>query len=210
MALRESPLASRREIMVVSNIRENGKELGQHPDGELIWHFDRIHQAAPNRAGILTAIEIPSSGGETLFADMCQAFEALPPSTKSRLEGLTAVNTFTYGANHAEEKKDAAKGPHAVHPVVRRLPETGRKALYVCRLMTDRLNDVPEPESRDLLDEVLAHAEDPRFTYVHKWSVGDIVVWDNRCTMHARNDFNGEERRLLKRVTVADHVTPAS
>jgi taurine dioxygenase len=208
-SLHETPLASRQEIMVISNIRENGKELGRHPDGELIWHFDRVHQPVPNKAGVLHALETPSTGGETLFADMCQAYETLPPSTKSRLEGLTALNTFTYGANHAGQK-DATSGPHAIHPAVRRLPETGRKSLYVCRLMTDRLNGLPESEGRDLLDELLAHAEDPRFTYMHKWRVGDIVVWDNRCTMHARNDFNGDERRLIKRVTVSDTLAPVA
>ena len=156
---------------------------------------------------MLLSVEIPSRGGETLFADMCRAYEALPLSLKQKLEGLTALNTFSYGATQAE-KKDAMAGPHAIHPAVRRLPETHKKAIFVCRLMTDRLNELAAAESRELLDRVFDHCEDAKFTYTHSWRTGDILIWDNRCTMHARNDFPDEERRLMKRVTVGDTLPP--
>lgn len=208
MARRRSPLASREEIMVISNIRENGQAAGQLPDGELSFHFDRIHQKIPNKAGVLHALEIPDRGGETMFSNMCLAYEALPEKTRKRLDGLTALNTYEYGRTHAENKKLSQETPTAVHPVVRTVPESGKKALYVCRLMTDRINELPDAQSRLLLDELCEHAENPRFRYEHTWHAGDILIWDNRCTSHARKDFDSAQRRLMKRVTVGDSVPP--
>ena len=207
-ARRQSVLASRPEIMVISNIRENGATVGALPDGELTFHFDRLHQKIPNKAGVLHALEIPGAGGDTWFSDMCLAYDTLPDASKKRLEGLTALNTYEYGQTHAENKKLSAAAPTAVHPVVRTIPETGRKALFVCRLMTDRILELAPAESRALLDELCAHVESPRFVYAHRWQIGDILVWDNRCTIHARSDFDGSQRRLLKRVTVGDDAAP--
>ena len=208
MARRQSPLATRPEIMVISNIRENGQTLGALPDGELSFHFDRIHQKVPNKAGVLHALEIPTAGGETMFSNMCLAYDTLPEATRRRLEGLTALNTYEYGQTQAEKKTLDASAPTAVHPVVRTLPDSGRRALYVCRLMTDRILDLPEADSRALLDTLCEHAEDPRFRYEHVWQAGDTLIWDNRCTIHARKDFDGSQRRLMKRVTVGDTVAP--
>jgi alpha-ketoglutarate-dependent taurine dioxygenase len=207
-ARKPSPLASRPEIMVISNIRRNGEPLGALPDGEMAWHFDRIHQKVPNKAGVLYAVEVPARGGETRFAGMCLAYERLPDATKAKLAGLTALNTFQYGQTRAEDKRLSADTPSAVHPVVRTIPETGRKALYVCRLMTDRIMELSEKESRALLEELFDHVERPEFAYEHDWRPGDVVIWDNRCVSHARNDFDERERRLLKRVTVGDDSPP--
>jgi taurine dioxygenase len=207
MARNRSPLSSRPEVWVVSNIRMDGKPVGALPDGEMSFHFDRIHQKQPNLAGVLHAIEIPSAGGDTWFANMCRAYETLPDSTRRRLDGLTARNVYEYGSVTAGGPV-SADAPRAVHPVVRRIPETGRKALYVCRLMTDRINELAPAESRALIDELCDHIEDRKLVYEHKWRVGDMLIWDNRCTSHARTDFSADERRLLKRVTVSDHVPP--
>jgi taurine dioxygenase len=95
-----------------------------------------------------------------------------------------------------------------VHPVARTIPQTGEKSLYVCRLMTDHIEGMDPAESRKLIDELCDHAENPRFVYAHQWKVGDIVVWDNRATMHARTDFSETERRLMKRVTIGDDQPP--
>ncbi len=204
----QSVLASRPEIMVISNIRENGEPVGDLPDGELSFHFDRIHQKVPNKAGVLHAMEIPTVGGDTWFSNMSLAYETLPETTRKRLEGLTALNTYDYGQTHSENKKLNEAAPTAVHPVVRTIPETGRKALYICRLMTDRILELPEAESRTLLDELCDHAENQRFVYAHQWQAGDTLIWDNRCTIHARTDFDGSQRRLMKRVTVRDDTPP--
>lgn len=203
----KSPLSDREDIMVISNIRQNGELVGSLPDGEMSYHFDRIHQAQPCKGAALHGLEIPAEGGDTCFANMVRAYETLPEATKKRIEGLTALNTFTYGATKRDGKTDEL-GPHAIHPIVRRIPETGKKALYVCRLMTDSIVGMPEDESRALLKELCDHIEHTGLIYQHKWKVGDIVVWDNRCTSHARTDFSDKERRLMKRVTIGDTVPP--
>lgn len=208
-ARKRSPLASRPEIMVISNIRRDGEALGALPDGELSFHYDRVHQEKPNKAGVLHAVEIPSRGGDTRFGNMYFAYEALAPDMQRRLEGLKALNTYEYGTTTPGAKHLSESAPTAVHPVVRTIPETGRKALYVSRLMTDRIAGLPEAESRALLEQLSDHCEQPQFIYTHRWRVGDLLIWDNRCVTHARTDFPANERRLLKRVTVGDTLPPS-
>ena len=202
----KSPLTDRDDIMVISNIREDGVAVGQLPDGEMSFHFDRIHQAKPCRGAALRCLETPGEGGDTCFANMVSAYETLPEATKRKIEGKLGVNSFTYTAT-SRSMKDGS-GPRATHPIVRRIPETGAKSLYVCRLMTDRVEGMDPAESDALLDELCDHAENPRFVYQHQWRPGDIVVWDNRCTSHARTDFSESERRLMKRVTIGDNALP--
>ncbi len=204
-----SPLSSRIEVMIISNIRENGQLVGALPDGELSFHYDRAHQKKPTRATALHAIEIPDKGGETCFANMCLAYETLPVEIKQKIEGKQALNTYEYGATHAEAKKLDDDAPSAVHPVVRTIPETGRKALFVARLMTDKILGLPDDESRMLLNQIADHCEQPKFSYQHHWQVGDILMWDNRCSTHARKDFDASQRRLMKRIALGDAVAPA-
>ncbi len=204
-----SPLSSRIEVMIISNIRENGQLVGALPDGELSFHYDRAHQKKPTRATALHAIEIPDKGGETCFANMCLAYETLPVEIKQKIEGKQALNTYEYGATHAEAKKLDDDAPSAVHPVVRTIPETGRKALFVARLMTDKILGLPDDESRMLLNQIADHCEQPKFSYEHHWQVGDILMWDNRCSTHARKDFDASQRRLMKRIALGDAVAPA-
>lgn len=207
-ARKRSALADHEEIMVISNIRADGEPQGALPDGELYWHFDRIHQQVPNKAGVLHAIEVPSQGGDTRFADMSAAYEALPETLKQKINGLRALNTYQYGQTQAENKQLADDSPRAMHPLVRIIPETGKPALYVCRLMTDCIEGLPESESQALLEELFDHCERPEFTFDHQWQTADTLIWDNRCVMHARTDFPADQRRLLKRVTVGDTVAP--
>ncbi len=204
-----SPLSSRIEVMIISNIRENGQLVGALPDGELSFHYDRAHQKKPTRATALHAIEIPDKGGETCFANMCLAYETLPVEIKQKIAGKQALNTYEYGATHAEAKKLDDDAPSAVHPVVRTIPETGRKALFVARLMTDKILGLPDDESRLLLNQIADHCEQPKFSYEHHWQVGDILMWDNRCSTHARKDFDASQRRLMKRIALGDAVAPA-
>jgi taurine dioxygenase len=149
-------------------------------------------------------MEIPSRGGDTLFANMYAAYEALPADLKVRLDGLKAENVYDY-----DEKTTTKRGSkiregvkHFAHPVVRTHPVTQRKALYVNRLMTDHIVGMPPDESDATLNFLFDHSEQPRFVYTHKWKVGDLILWDNRCTQHARSDFDATERRKLRRITV--------
>ena len=208
-ARRLSPLSSRIEVMIISNIRENGQLVGALPDGELSFHFDRVHQKKPTRATALHAIEIPDKGGETCFANMYLAYETLPDDIKIKIEGHQALNTYEYGATHSEVKKLDENAPTAIHPVVRTIPETGRKSLFVSRLMTDKIIGLPDCESRELLNRISDHCEQPKFSYQHQWQVGDILMWDNRCSTHARRDFDASQRRLMKRIALADAVVPS-
>jgi taurine dioxygenase len=190
-------------VMLISNIREDGKQIGALPDGEMHFHTDQCHQERPAMASMLYAIEIPSKGGNTLFANAYTAYEALPADIKRRIDGRRALNAYDYDtASMKRGTKIAAGVPCYAHPVVRTHPATGRKALYVNRLMTVRIEDIAEAESNELLDFLFDHQEQRQFIYEHVWRVGDVLMWDNRCTLHARTDFSAEERRLMRRVTI--------
>jgi taurine dioxygenase len=190
-------------VMLISNIREDGKPIGALPDGEMHFHTDQCHQERPAMASMLYAIEIPSKGGNTLFANAYTAYETLPFDLKPRIQGRKAVNAYDYDSAATIRGGDiSADAPSYAHPVVRTHPATGRKALYVNRLMTRRIEGLPPQESEELLNQLFDHQEQPQFIYEHVWRPGDILMWDNRCTLHARTDFSADERRLLRRVTI--------
>jgi len=154
-------------------------------------------------ASMLYAIEVPRAGGNTLFANGYRAYETLPADVKRRIDGCRALNAYDY--NNAAMKRGTRLSdgvPSCVHPVVRTHPATGRKALYVNRLMTMRIEGLPQPESDELLDVLFDHQERQEFIYEHVWRVGDLLIWDNRCTLHARTDFSPDQRRLMRRVTI--------
>jgi taurine dioxygenase len=190
-------------VMLISNIREDGEPIGALPDGEMHFHSDQCYKERPAKASMLYAIEVPSKGGNTLFTNAYAAYETLPTDIKRRIEGRRALNAYDYDTAATKRGTKIADGvPTYVHPVVRTHPATDRKALYVNRLMTVRIVDVPEKESSDLLDFLFDHQEKRQFIYEHVWRVGDIFMWDNRCTLHARTDFSADERRLMRRVTI--------
>jgi len=188
-------------VMLVSNIREDGKPIGALPDGEMHFHTDQCHQATPAKATLLYALEVPSKGGDTLFANAYTAYETLPDDIRQRIAGRRALNAYTSDTMLRTANYDDAKSSYW-HPVVRTHPATGRKALYVNRLMTREIEGLPRAESEAILQQLFDHQEQPKFVYKHVWRVGDILMWDNRCTLHARTDFSAGERRLLRRVTV--------
>lgn len=198
-------------IMLVTNLKENGEFVGSLPEGEIEFHSDGIYIETPSAGTMLHAVAIPSRGGQTAFASMYKAYETLTAEMKARLEGLKARHAFTYNSqkqNENDEKKAAPiKSEGDVvsydHPVVRTHPATGRKALYVNRLMTERIVGLPDDESRAILDKLFAHIETPDFIYEHEWQVGDVLLWDNRCLVHARRDFPAQELRLMRRLTIA-------
>ena len=195
-----------RGVMYITNIRENGKPIGALPDGEMHFHSDGAHRSVPYRATTLYAVKIPSRGGETRFADMAAAYDALSDDMKARIDKVKAVYVHDVFATMREQINDSdlSNISYAEHSLVRPHPETGRKGLYLSRLMTRFIVGMDRAESDQLLDELLAHAEKPEFIYEHKWEVGDLIIWDNRCLNHARADFPGEETRLMRRVTVSE------
>ncbi len=195
-------------VMLISNIRENGVPIGALPDGEMMFHHDMLHAAVPHDATLLYARELPSHGGHTLFANLYAAYETLPEAVRAPLEGRQAFHHYNYGSQHRGDGKGTPAFAESSHPVFRTHPETGRKAIYVNRLMTDHVAGLDRAESDRLLAAVWDHAEQSRFVYEHVWRVGDVLLWDNRCTMHARTDFP-PERRLFWRTTVAGSERPA-
>ena len=195
-------------IMMISNIRENGEPIGALPDGEMMFHHDMIHAEVPSKATLLYSVEIPSAGGNTLFASGYAAYDTLDPAVRSRLEGRKALHHYNYGSTQKGDNKGTEAFGECMHPVFRTNEDTGRKAVYVNRLMTAKVLDMPEDESERLLNAVYDHAEKREFVYEHVWRVGDLLLWDNRCSSHARTDFPATERRLMLRTTVEGNVRP--
>jgi taurine dioxygenase len=190
-------------VMLISNIRKDGKPIGALPDGEMHFHTDQCYVEKPAAASMLYAIEVPSFGGNTLFANAYLAYETLPAEIKRRIDGRKATNAYDYDNASTIRGTRLRDGVlQYLHPVVRTHPATGRKALYVNRLMTIAIEGLPAAESDELLDLLFDHQEQQQFIYEHVWRVGDILMWDNRCTLHARTDFSASERRLMRRIAI--------
>ena len=189
--------------MLVSNIRENGKPIGSLPDGEMHFHSDMSYIPTPSRATILYGIEIPKEGGDTIVASTTAAYDALDDDTKALLAGRKAIQGFLHGTT-LREKNTLDK--HYSHPAVRIIPETGRKSLFISHLMTFAIEGLERAESDALLERLFRHMERPEFSYVHKWRPGDLLIWDNRSTIHARTDFSPTERRMLRRFATQGEV----
>lgn len=194
-------------VLYVSNVRVDGKLTGILPDGEMFFHSDQCYLERPAMASMLFAIEVPSRGGDTMFANGFAAYAALPDKMKHRLAGRRALNVYDYDGNPTRRAASLPPGvKQYAHPVVRTHPATGRKALYVNRLMTWSILGMSEEESRDTLAYLFDHQERPEFVYAHRWRPGDVVLWDNRSCLHARTDFDPGERRRLRRGTVLGDV----
>lgn len=203
-AVRSAPgLYSNPYVLMVTNVVGPDGNKGALPDGDMQFHSDQCYYELPGKATMLFSIEVPPSGGDTLFVSATALYDALPTDMKKRLEGLTALNVYDYGSNPTVKAKQIAPdAPKFVHPVVRTHDESGRKGLYVNRLMTDHIVGMERKESDELLEYLFLQAEKPEFVYAHKWSVGELVMWDNRCTLHARTDFSPNTRRMLRRISI--------
>jgi taurine dioxygenase len=194
-------------IMLISNIRESGKPIGALPDGEMFFHSDLCYIEHPVVGTMLYAVEVPRVGGNTLFADQYAAYETLPAALKAKIDPLKATNRYEIGYDVTIRRGRASPdAPAWTHPMVRIHPKTGRKALYVNRLMTHDIEGMAQDEADALLEQLYDHQEQKRFVYEHVWRPGDIVLWDNRCTLHARTDFSPSERRLLRRITIQKDI----
>lgn len=190
-------------IMYISNRKENGKFIDQLPEGEMQFHIDQCYTPTPPKATILFAIAIPSAGGDTLFSNNYLAYECLPQDVKARIEGRRALNVYDYqNAGTIKNTNIRADAPQHWHPIVRTHPATGRKCLFVNRLMTLAIEGLEKTESDDLLETLFEAIERPEHVWGHQWRVGDLLMWDNRCTSHARQDFPAQELRYMRRLTV--------
>jgi alpha-ketoglutarate-dependent 2,4-dichlorophenoxyacetate dioxygenase len=197
----------------ISNLDENGEIMTTdnrrraYGLGNRLWHTDASFQDPPGRYSMLHAKVIPPAGADTEYADMRAAYDALPDEMKARLEGLRVHHSIAYsrqtlGFEFSSDEEDRLKG--AIHPLVRTIPRSKRRAVYLAS-HASRIVDWPVPEGRLLLRELIEHATQPPFVYRHRWSVGDLVIWDNRCTMHRATPFeDAKHRRELRRVTTLD------
>jgi taurine dioxygenase len=192
-----------KKILLVSNIKVDGEPIGAFGEGEFWFHIDSGYTPRPYKYTFLYALELPSTGGHTMFSNMYKAYEAVPAALKETLKGRKALHIHEYKRSEkADISADISNIPHYHHPVFITHPDTGRKTLFVDRLMTARLDGFAPEESDAILQQLYAIGERREFIYEHVWRHGDFLMWDNRCTIHARTDFPKSERRLLRRCTV--------
>ncbi len=191
------------KVLLVSNIRVDGEPIGAFGEGEFWFHIDSGYAARPYKYTFLYALELPSEGGHTLFSNMYRAYEAVPEALREQLRGKKALHIHEYNrSKQASVQRDIGGIPHYSHPVFITHPDTGRKTLFVDRLMTARIEGMSEEESSAALETLYALGERRDFIYEHVWQPNDFLMWDNRCTIHARTDFPKDQRRLLRRCTV--------
>lgn len=188
--------------LLITNVMDTGMQTALE-DGEMQFHYDQCYYEQPCDGSTLYALEVTKSGGNTLFANCRRAYENLPDDFKHRIDGLRALNYYDYPA-HATFRPDDFNpdAPQWTHPVVRTHDETGRKAIYVNRLMTIRIEDMGRAESDELLGRLFDAIEAPENIYEHRWQLGDLMLWDNRCSVHARTHFEPDDRRMMRRVTI--------
>ncbi|MFM1815190.1 MAG: hypothetical protein RLZ98_1885 [Pseudomonadota bacterium] len=191
-------------FMLVTNIVENGKPIGAFGDGEMWFHHDTSYYPEPRRATLLYAVKLPSSGGNTCFSNMYKAYENLPEDIRSRIEGRNVLQVHDYKRRERldMDKVDLTKVLNHEQPIVIRHPKSGRKALYISRLMSMRIMGLEHDESESILAKLADISEDPAIVYEHEWQYGDLVVWDNWASIHCRKDFPREEPRLMRRLIV--------
>ncbi|MBI1775186.1 MAG: TauD/TfdA family dioxygenase [Proteobacteria bacterium] len=199
------------EIYVISNVGADGKPRGVHPDkGTMTWHTDTSFTRTPSLATILYGKEVAREGGDTLFANLQAAYDALNAEMKQRIQGLRAVHDLAESRRKSEDAPLTPEQRRAVpsvdHPIVRTHPATGRKGLYLGS-HAHWIKDLAPEESDALLAELARHATQDTFVYRHRWRQGDVVMWDNRATVHRATDYDtGRERRVVQRTVVKGNV----
>jgi taurine dioxygenase len=203
------------EIYVVSNVIENGEAIGSLGAGEAVWHTDMSYLEDPPKASMLYAIEIPPAGGNTGFNNIYQAYQELPDALKRRVAGLRVKHDGTYNSGGYVRQgvtptDDPREAPGTYHPIVCTHPETGRQCLYLGRRRNAYLEGLELAESEALLDEVWRYATRDELTWYNTWRVGDVVLWDNRCTMHRRDPFDASSRRIMHRTQMKGEARPVA
>jgi taurine dioxygenase len=199
--VREQPDRPIKEIFYISNIKENGRPIGALGNEELTFHSDLSYLPRPGRISVLYAVELPRIGGATQWCNCYAAYEALDDTMKARLRGLRAVHRHPIDSqNHLTT---------VTQPVVRTHPETKRKSLFISPQFTKSIVGLDPKESETLLNFLFSHLAQPQFVWTHDWQLSDVVMWDNRPTMHRREPFPASERRLLKRTQIFNDEIPS-
>ena len=208
--LRQFQLPTQPEVLIISNIVENGQPIGLGDAGHF-WHSDLSYKEVPSLGSMLHAQELPDEGGDTVFANMHLAWESLPAALRHAVRGARAEHSYL--SQYEELRRRNPWRPAltqaqidevqpVTHPVVRVHPETGRRALFVSEHFTTRVVGLPDDESRALLEELFAHSVCPEHLYVHRWQPHDLVFWDNRSLMHLATGCPPDQRRKLYRTTI--------
>ena len=209
-------VAGHPEIYVVSNVVQDGVAIGSLGAGEAVWHTDMSYLPDPPKASALYALEVPPHGGDTSFCSMSAAWDQLPGSLQRRIEGLRVKHDGTYNSggytrHGVTPTDDPRTSPGTLHPLVCVHPETGRLSLYLGRRRNAYIEGLSLDDSSALLDEIWALATRESLTWRHHWRIGDLVLWDNRCTMHRRDAFDPATRRVMHRTQIkADCRTAAA
>jgi taurine dioxygenase len=195
------------EIYVVSNVVQDGVAIGSLGAGEAVWHTDMSYLPNPPKASALYALEVPASGGDTSFCSMYAAWDAIPPALRRRVEGARVKHDGTYNSGGylrqgVTPTGDPRTSPGTLHPLVQVHAETGRRGLYLGRRRNSYIEGLSLDESNALLDEIWSLASDEAVAWRHRWRVGDLVLWDNRCTMHRRDAFDAAARRVMHRTQI--------
>lgn len=199
------------EIAVISNVKIGAQPIGGLGDGESVWHADMTYNPKPPRAALLHAQEVPAQGGDTEFLNLYAAYEALPQGLKQTIAELECIHDASLNSAGElrlgfERVTDPRHTVGARHPLVRIHSVTGRKSLYLGRRRNACVPGLPLADSEDLLDTLWAHAVQDAFTWRQQWQAGDLVAWDNRVTLHRRDAFDPQARRLMYRTQVSDRV----
>ena len=200
---------------LVSNVMEKGAPIGSLGAGEVAWHTDMSYLDDPPKASMLYALEVPASGGNTYFSSMYGAYQSLPDDLKKRIEGLQLKHDGTYNSGGYLRQgitavDDPATSPGTYHPLVCEHPETRRRLLYLGRRRNAYIQGLRLAESESLLDELWAWATPPELTWHNEWRAGDLVMWDNRCTMHRRDPFDASSRRVMHRTQIKGQTRPSA
>jgi len=189
-------------VMWIANATIDGQR-GELPEGDMQFHADQCYYENPAKGAVLYAVEVPSAGGNTLFASSYAAYESLSPQLRAQAERMQVLFLYDYEKN-ANRKGPTSwdDAPRYIHPAVVVHPETGRRSLLVNRLMADSIVGLPREESGAAFEQLCRASEQREHIYEHVWRAGDLLIWDNRCTLHARTDFDPRERRVLRRMAI--------
>lgn len=195
------------EVLTISNVTQGDAAIGVLGDGEAAWHTDMSYMDQPPPASVLHSLEIPAEGGDTCFMSMYAALDDMPAGLREEIAGKILNHDSSYDSSgklrsNQAPVSDVSQAPGAHHPIIRAHPETGRPALYLGRRLNAYVIGQEVADSEALLDRLWTHCDQEKFTYRHRWQPGDLVMWDNRCTMHRRDPFDPAARRIMHRTQI--------